>query len=123
MKNNPPNRDGMIFTCDHGKIHNLIRNLFFSGKDYLNEISSKYPAPAERDKSPHIINLSLLNYVSFVPTCPHFLRAYVPIYFFRTSLLSFLKLFCAYVRSFFTYLCAYNHSEPRNRDMCSRCEA
>ena len=36
----------------------------------------------------------------YVPTCPHFSLAYVPIYIFR-----------AYLRSFFTCLRAYNHSQ------------
>ena len=39
---------------------------------------------------------------AYVPTCPHFSRAYVP---------SCLKLFCAYMRPFFTCLRAYNHSQ------------
>ena len=52
-----------------------------------------------------IAQMSLLNYMPFVPTWLHALhasRAYVP---------SSVKLLRAYVRSFFTCLRAYNHSQ------------
>ena len=88
------------------------------------------------------IKTSLLNYVSFVPTCftclrsyvsyvptclctlnydvstcPHFLPGYVPTslcaykYIFCAFQSLWLKLFRAYVHSFFTCLNAYNHSQ------------
>ena len=88
------------------------------------------------------IKTSLLNYVSFVPTCftclrsyvsyvptclctlnydvstcPHFLPGYVPTclcackYNFCAFQSLWLKLFRAYVHSFFTCLNAYNHSQ------------
>ena len=50
--------------------------------------------------------MPVLNY--YVPTCPHFSRAYM-----LTCLYIFFVPTClrAYVRSFFTYLRAYNHSQ------------
>ena len=46
MKNNPPDRNRMIFICN--------QNAFLSGKDYLNEISPVHTVLAKRDKLPHI---------------------------------------------------------------------
>ena len=75
--------------------------------------------------------LCVLNY--YVRTCPYALNYYilkhlcnlifhVPIYISHAFVPLCLQLFCVYVRSFFTYLCVYNHAEHRSWHISSWCQ-
>ena len=69
---------------------------------------SNYCVPMYLHALNYYVSMCLRALIFQVPTC---LRAYVPIYIFRAYMSSCLKLFRAYVRSFFMCLRVDKHSQ------------